>query len=140
MNDFKLLILLTIFAFFALTLETTVINFPFVFILAAILTVFIKKIPIYILAFILSFTIDSLRVTNFGITPIFLVGVIFSIMFYEKYSGSKDILISTFIIGVITYIYSYFLSYSLQMLVIFSILITCIWLINNRLNKKTKFI
>jgi hypothetical protein len=121
-------------------LEITTFNFPAVFIVAIISVVFAKKLPIYILAFVFGFAIDSLRVTNFGLTPIFIFATVFSILLYEKYSGSDDTLISSFIIGVVTFIYSYFLGYSVLLVLIFEGFVFISWMIFDRLNKSKKLV
>lgn len=140
MNTFRLTILLLILCFVAIVLETTVVNFPFVFLISAVLLVFVKKIPSLIGAFLLGFVIDALRVSQFGVTALFLLGMIAFILLYEKYSGSDDMVISSFIIAVTCFLYAQFLSYSMNLVVIFFALASTSWYFINRFQKKGKLL
>lgn len=126
-------------SFLAVILETTVINFPLVFLVASIPLLFVKKIPGYIAAFFLGFIIDAVRVSNFGMTPVFIFGTVIFIMLYEKYSGSKDIAVSSFIIAAMAFAYAYFLSYSLFLLVLFFMLLILGTILFTILKKKGIF-
>lgn len=121
---YKIPFLIIMLSVVSLILETTTINFPFTFLTATIVLLFSKKTLVYIGAFLLGFVIDALRVTNFGMTPLFIFATVFLIVLYEKYSGSKDLLVASFIIGALVIAYVYFLSYSLFLLSIFFIVIS----------------
>lgn len=136
MTNLKYFLFILIISFLAIVLETTVVNFPLVFLVASILLLFVKKIPGYIAIFVLGFIIDAVRVSNFGMTPIFLFGTVICILLYEKYSGSKDIVVASFIVGAMAFAYVYFLSYSLFLLIVFFILIILITILLNVLKKK----
>lgn len=85
---------------------------------------------------VFAFIIDSLRVSNFGYTPLFLVATISIIMMYENYSGSKDLLISAIIIGMMGFIYTHFMSYSLLLTFTFYLIVVIMYGIFNFLNNK----
>lgn len=119
MRSFKLSFLYIVISLFALALEASFIGFPFTFFIASFMLVIVKRVNIYILAFLNAFIIDSLRVSNFGLTPLFLLAEIFAILIYERYSGSKDILIATIVIVVTGFIYSHFMGYSLSSVIVF---------------------
>ncbi len=100
-------------------LETTVINFPAVFLIGSVLAILVKRTPMLIGVFILSFIIDALRVSNFGITALFILGTLSIVLLYEKYSGSDDLLVASFVIAVMLFLYAHFLLYSTTLIVIF---------------------
>lgn len=136
MTNFRFFLIITFICILAVLLETTVFNFPFVFLLSSIILLLIKRIPGYIAVFILGFVIDSLRVANFGWTPIFIFSTAIFILLYEKYFGSKDIVVASVIIGAMTFAYTYVLSYSIYLLVVFSLMILIMTFIFNMLRKR----
>ena len=119
MKNYQIAFLITTLCIIAAILETTVINFPAVFLIGAVLVVLVKRIPILIGVFVLSFIIDAIRVSNFGITSLFILGTLAIILLYEKYSGSDDLLVASFVIAVMLFLYAHFLLYSTTLIVIF---------------------
>ena len=119
MKNYKLTILLIVLFLVSLLLETTIINFPFVFLIGITLSVFIKKIPVFMGVFITSFIIDAFRVTNFGLTSFFILGAVAIVLAYEKLSGSDDAVIATVIISVFLFLYTHFLGYSISLVISF---------------------
>ncbi len=140
MKNYQLIILVILFSIVAIILETTVINFPFVFLIGATLVVLIKKIPMLIGVFILSFIIDAMRVTNFGLTALFIFATLAIILLYEKYSGSDDLLVAAFVVAVMLFLYSHFFMYSTTLLMGFFVLAFLLLYIVNFLKKKGKFL
>lgn len=69
--------------------------------------------------FVLSFIIDALRVSNFGITALFILGTLSIVLIYEKYSGSDDLLVASFVIAVMLFLYAHFLLYSSTLIIVF---------------------
>lgn len=136
MTNFKYFIVISFFSLIAVALETTVINFPFVFLIASILILFIKKIPSYVAAFLLGFFVDAVRVSNFGMTPVFIFAAVVSILLFEKYSGSKDTVVASFIVCAISVPYVYFLSYSFPLLISFFVLLVSVSVVINILKRK----
>lgn len=136
MTNLKYFLALLIISFLAVTLETTVINFPFVFLIASTLLLFAKKIQGYIGILILGFIIDAVRVANFGMTPLFLFGSALCILLYEKYSGSRDLVVAAVILGAVAFVYVYFLSYSLPLLIAFFALVILTTILLNILKKR----
>ncbi len=122
MSNRDLTVILILASFVALILETTVINFPFIFFLGAILLILVKKVRLYILVFMIAFTTDALRVSNFGLTSLFLVGSLFTIFLYERYSGSSDYLVAAIIVAAFGFFYVSFSGYSVGLTVTFYIL------------------
>lgn len=120
-------------------LETTIINFPFVFIFCAALLVLVKKVYTAIGAVIAGLIIDSLRVDGFGITPFFLIGVILIILLYERYSGSSDLLLAGVIIALFTFLYSRLLDYSMTMTVGFIVISFIVWQVYKILEERRRF-
>ncbi len=136
MTNLKYFLALLIISFLGVVLETTVINFPIVFLIASVLLLFVKKIQGYIGIFILGFIIDAVRVTNFGMTPLFLFGAALCILLYEKYSGSRDLVVAAVILGAMAFAYVYFLSYSLSLLIVFFALVVLTTILLNILKKR----
>lgn len=136
MTNFKNFLIVFFISFLAVIFETTVFNFPFVFLLASILLLFTKKILSYLSIFILGFIIDAVRVSNFGMTPIFILATVVCILLYEKYSGSKDVAVAFFIIAAMAFVYVYFLSYSLFLLAVSFVLLILANILFNILKKK----
>lgn len=122
MKNYQLTIFIIIVCIVSLLLETTIINFPFIFLIGAITSVLIKRIPVFIGVFILSFAIDSMRVVDFGLTALFIFVTVSLILLYEKYSGSDDLYIASFIIAVMLFLYAHLLSYSVTLVILFYIL------------------
>lgn len=138
MNNTKLFIITSLVVLAAMLLETTVFNFPFVFIICSILLLFVKKNIFFVSAFFIGIMIDSLRVSNFGLTPLFIFGTVFLIFLYERYSGSKDLVVASIVIGAVTLVYAYVLSYSIPMLVSFFIFVIAGTLVFDFLRKRGK--
>ncbi len=136
MTNLKYFLAIVIISFLGVVFETTVINFPIVFLIASVLLLFVKKIQSYIGIFILGFIIDAVRVTNFGMTPLFLFGSALCILLYEKYSGSKDLVVAAVILGAMAFAYVYFLSYSLSLLIMFFALVILTTILLNILKKR----
>lgn len=139
MKNYKFIIFFIIVSFIAVLIETTLINFPAVFLLGVVSAVFIKKIPMYIGVFLLSFMIDSVRVSHFGMTALFIFATVICTMIYEKYSGSDDILITSIIICAALFAYSQFLSYSLFFLMVFLGIIIVGWYLLTFFRKRGAF-
>lgn len=133
-----LIILLLCMLLLAVVLETTIINFPFIVICGLGIAVYFKKLSAYVLVFILGIVLDSLRVSHFGVTPIFIFGALLAIFLYEKYFGSNDLMVATVIGMSFIFAYAYFLSYSLMLVVLFYALIATIWMLSNFFKKKNK--
>ena len=121
-------------------LETTIANFPFVFIFYAVLLVMIKKVYTAIGAVAAGLIIDSLRVDGFGITPFFLIAVILVILMYERYSGSADLLLAGVIIALFTFLYARLLGYSMTLTVGFIVISFILWQVYKILDERKKFI
>jgi hypothetical protein len=111
-NRILLISLVVVAIFLAIVLETTIVNFPFIFFMGAAFLILVKKIPMYIAVVILGFIIDSLRVTNFGITPLFLIGIMLMVFVYERYTGSKDYAVATIFVIAAGIFYTKILLYS----------------------------
>lgn len=136
MKDLKIISFITVVGLIAFISETTIFAFPIIFFMGAIMLTLYKKIYIYVMVLVFAFIIDSLRVSNFGYTPLFLVATISIIMMYENYSGSKDLLISAIIIGMMGFIYTHFMSYSLLLTFTFYLIVVIMYGIFNFLNNK----
>lgn len=117
--NYKITFLIIILCIIAVILETTVINFPAVFLIGSTLAILVKRIPMLIGVFVLSFIIDALRVSNFGITALFILGTLSIVLIYEKYSGSDDLLVASFVIAVMLFLYAHFLLYSSTLIIVF---------------------
>ncbi len=136
MKDLKIISFITVVGLIAFISETTIFAFPIIFFMGAIMLTLYKKIYMYVMVLVFAFIIDSLRVSNFGYTPLFLVATISIIMMYENYSGSKDLLISAIIIGMMGFIYTHFMSYSLLLTFTFYLIVVIMYGIFNFLNNK----
>ncbi len=138
MNNRLIFFTLILASILALIVETTLINFPFVFFLGAILLLLVKKVRLYILVFIIAFASDSLRVTNFGITPLFLAGLLLLTFLYERYSGSNDILVASLITCCFGFFYASFLGYSMTLTIAFYVSIGIGYFIFSQLKSRKK--
>ena len=138
MKKSNLVFLLVVFSIIALNIETTIIGFPIIFFLCATILALSKKTSVYILIFLLAITLDSLRVTHFGLTPLFLLSTILIIKFYEKFSGSNDLLIAIIIIAMFGFIYTHFMFYSLTLTIAFYIILISLFVGYQILKSKTK--
>ncbi len=136
MNKLLLISLIVVAIFFAVILETTIINFPFVFFIGAAFLILIKKIPMYIGVILLSFVIDSLRVTNFGATALFLIGLMLGIFLYERYTGSKDYAVAAIFVIATGIFYTKILSYSSTLTWVFISVSIISWYLYQRFTKK----
>jgi hypothetical protein len=136
----NLTIILIFICVVALVIESTILSFPFVFFIGSFLLVMMKKIRLYIIVFILAFIADALRVSNFGLTPLFLLGSILLVMLYEKYSGSNDFLVAAIIIAMGGFIYAHLLSYSLPLTISFYIALFLGFFIVSKLNKRKRIL
>lgn len=138
MNNAKLFIITTLFVIGAMVLETTVFNFPFVFLIVSILLLFVKKNIFFVGALFVGFMIDALRVSNFGLTPLFIFGTVILVLLYERLSGSKDLVVASIVIGAVTLVYTYVLSYSIPMLITFFIFVIAGALVFDFLRRRGK--
>lgn len=102
------------------------------------IAVYFKKLPAYFVAFALGIVLDSLRVSHFGVTPIFIFSALLTIFLYEKYFGSDDLMVAAVIGMSFIFAYAYFLSYSLILVMLFFSLIAAIWVLRNVFRKKNK--
>lgn len=136
MTKFQLFLIMFVLSVVGLLLETTRINFPFVFIIASSFVIFKKDIPTYVFMFVLGFVIDALRVTHFGITPIFIFATIVGINLYERYFGSSDAAVAIVIATSLVIAYTFFVSYSMVLLTSFLVFICVAFFILNILKKK----
>lgn len=139
MKNYHLIIIAAVFLIIILFIETTLINFPFVFLATVYGAVFVKRMPAYVAAFILGFAIDSLRASNLGITSLSVFSVILFLYLYERYFGSTDAMVATFVIVAAALIYTYFLSYSVTLLFTFYAALLVGYIGMNFLKKKNKF-
>ena len=105
----------------ALFAETSLVNFPFIFFLGAALLILIKSVRLYAFVFFLAFATDALRVSNFGLTPLFLAGILSLIFLYERYSGSSDLLVAGIVVAASGFFYARLLTYSTPLTVGFYI-------------------
>lgn len=138
MKKLKLFLILFFVIVVSLILETTIFNFPYIFLIGIITIFFHRKMSSFIFAFIIGFFIDSLRLTSFGITPIFIFSTFLLILLFEKYSGSKDLISNGIIIYATAFLYAYVLNYSLFLMVLFSVLsLTFLLTLNFFQDKKT---
>lgn len=120
----------------ALLIENTLITVPLVYLISAFFLVFVRKVRVYIGVFLSALIIDSLRVTYFGYTPFFLIGLLIIIFLYERYSGSDDVFVSSFLIAVSALIYANTLSYSVFYTTIIIVSAATGWYGFNLLQKK----
>ncbi|MDO8270287.1 MAG: hypothetical protein Q7T54_06490 [Candidatus Levybacteria bacterium] len=136
MNRIIVVIFILIFGLFAVLLETTLIGIPLVYLVGSFCLIFIRRIRVYILVFILAFFIDSLRVSHFGFTSFFMLAICMITFIYEKYSGSDDVIISSFLIAVSGIIYAHVLSYSVGNTVMFIGVLAFLWYLFSSLQRK----
>ena len=122
--------------FIALLIENTLFTVPLVYLISAFFLVFVRKVRVYIGVFLSALIIDSLRVTYFGYTPFFLIGLLIIIFLYERYSGSDDVFVSSFLIAVSALIYANTLSYSVFYTTIIIVIASFGWYGFNLLQKK----
>lgn len=130
------LVFAILFLVLSLIFETTIINFPLTFFICAAGLVLYKRLPTYFMVFILSFIIDSLRVSEFGITALFLALCAGLTLLYERFSGSSDIVIAGLVVAVAGFIYTQILSYSTALTVGFYLLIVVVLILFRELKRR----
>lgn len=109
----KLIFLLFAVIILSLFIEGTLISFP-LFYLASFILLFQKKNKIIFTSVLLfGVMLDIIHLNALGITPLIIFFSYFLVMLYEKYFGSRDLIVALFIAIVGTLFYSYFLKYSL---------------------------
>lgn len=67
-----------------LLLESTLISYPFVFVLIFLLFMRYQTIGTLVTVLIIGFMLDSLRVVSVGITPLFSFGLFFILFLYNR--------------------------------------------------------
>lgn len=120
----------------ALLVETTIVTVPLVYLISAFFLVFVRKVRVYVGVFLSAFIIDSLRVAHFGYTSFFLIGLLIIIFLYERYSGSNDVFVSSFLIAVSAMIYANTLSYSVFYTALIILIVAIGWYGFNHFQKK----
>lgn len=101
--------------FFSLFFESTLFSFPLFFIISLLLIYIKRDLIFYIAIFVMGVVLDMIRMSPLGITPLCIFASYLVLYGYEKYFGSKDIIIAVFIAVISWFLYSYFLHYSLHL-------------------------
>lgn len=140
MNNRDLTIVFLAASIVALVIETTLINFPFVYFVGVSLLILMKRVRLFVYVFILAFAADSLRVSSFGLTPLFLAGVLFVVFLYERYSGSSDIIVAAIIAACLGFFYVTSASFSVPLTVSFYLLISIGYLLFQNLKSRKKIL
>lgn len=122
-------ILITIFGFLLLLIESSLISFPFTFIYTSCILIIFRSRTFYLIAFILGLFADSFRVVDLSITPIFAFATYLVVLLYEKYFGRNDYIAEIAIVILISLIYSYLLSFSFFNLFIMILSLLSIWMV-----------
>lgn len=71
---------------------------------------------------------DASKVTNFGLTSFFVFMTFLVVLYYEKYFGKNDAVAVIAILVLATLIYSFYLSFSLTNVILFSLSLLFIWI------------
>jgi len=112
---------------FSLFFESTFFSFPLFFIVSLLL-IYIKRDLIYYIAiFVMGLLLDMMRMSPLGITPLCIFASYLLLYGYEKYFGSKDILVAIFIAVIAWFLYSYFLHYSLHLFLLAIVIGLACW-------------
>lgn len=113
MNKLKLLSIISVGIFIAIIFERSVFQIPIVFIIMSILAVFLRSNTSYFFVFTWSIIHDAVSVYAVGITAVFIFLLILIINLYERYTGSRDSVITTLLISFSTLIYANYFNYSI---------------------------
>lgn len=111
----KLTSTLLLAMFFSLFFETTFFSFPLFFIVSLLLIYTKRDLIFYIAIFVMGISLDMMRMSPLGVTPLCIFASYLLLYVYEKYFGSKDIIVAIFIAFFSWFLYSYFLHYSLHL-------------------------
>jgi hypothetical protein len=76
-------VLLSVF-FISLFLEGTVTNLPLVFVCLVILTIAMRNLSLFVLAFLAGTFLDAFALRSIGMTSIFLLLCVFLILLYQR--------------------------------------------------------
>ncbi len=98
----------------SLFLETTLFSFPLVVVTALLLYIFFPKTETLFMVFMIGLLLDALKVSQFGITPLFLMGVFLLLNFYKRYFEPKDLLFVTPFVFLCAFIYALLVSYAVS--------------------------
>lgn len=131
-----LIVAFVLCAILALVLETTIVGFPFIVLMGLALVFWFKNTQAAIAALILGLCIDSLRVSHFGITALFIFTAMALIHLYEKYFGSRDVVVAVFVTMAAGLIYSYLANYSITLVASVFVIVIVTWYIFASFTKK----
>lgn len=112
---------LTMALFLALLIESTFSFFPLVLIFSYLLFFIWENFRVFLIIFIATFILDSLRVVNFGVTPLFLFTSLLVLLLYRKTFTLQDPRIIFALILIFGIIYSVIVGYGTN--IIFSIIL-----------------
>lgn len=119
-------IYLSISLILALLVESTFSFFPFVFIFSCLLFFIWADVRSFVFLFLITLTLDSLRVVHFGLTPIFLFSSLLLLKLYRKTFNLQDPRIIFFLVLILGIIYSSIVGYGTN--IIFSLILFFIFI------------
>lgn len=116
--------------------ESSMVSFPLFLILGLTALSLDRSFNISFFLFLGGLVVDSLRGMPFGSTPFFIFVTMLILFLYEKYFGSRDIMVIIVVFLIAVIIYSILLSYSLLQLTIVGFILLIVSLISMFLIKR----
>lgn len=102
----------------ALIAETTLVSFPLVLITGVIFFIIIPKVRTVMILFLVGFISDVNRGSFIGITPLVLFSVLLIINFYSRFFDIHDYFFILAVIVLASLIYSNFVDYQINMVIL----------------------
>jgi len=117
MNIRYVLLFLLVLAVF---IDSTIVSFPFVFIISVFLLMLFKKKRVYLFVFLSTLIFDSLSTNPLGVTTVGVFATSFLISMYSRQLHAADIFFLTVFIFIASFVYGNFAGYTLSPLLYIS--------------------
>jgi hypothetical protein len=104
--------LFTILIFLSAVVESTLLPFPFVFLLSSIFFLFFEGIISFIVILLGAILLDILSLNHLGYTPFFLFSYFIFILILENIFANKNSLFTGIVLIMGVFLYGYFSSYT----------------------------
>lgn len=130
-----ILFLFTAIILSLLVIESTLVSYPFVFILLFLLFMRYQTIGTLIIVLVLGCMLDVLRVVTIGITPLFSFGLFFVLFLYNRSLNLGQFLLIFIACFFATLLYSYVAKYPIN-LVLHAFVFTSLFVVAYTIHRK----
>lgn len=111
-----LFLLFSIILIFLLIIESTIVSYPFIFVLLFFLFMRYQTITTLVMVLLTGSLLDNLRLVPVGLTPLILFGLFFILFLYTRKIDVRQILIIFITCFFATIFYSYVANYPINLL------------------------